>query len=53
MDKQILRNFAKENNWKIKAKELLPNQKLEVEVPDSIKNTILNGYETIHNRLRR
>ena len=51
MDKQILRDFAKENSWKEKAKDLSSSQKLEVEVPDSIKNTILNGYETIHNRL--
>ncbi len=51
MDKQILRDFAKENSWKEKAKDLKEGQKLEVDVPDSIKNTILNGYETIHNRL--
>ena len=51
MDKQILRDFAKENNWKNKSKNLMAGQKLEVEVPDSIKNTILEGYETIHNRL--
>ncbi len=51
MDKQILRNFAKENDWKEKAKNLSSGQKLEVDVPDSIKDTILNSYETIHNRL--
>lgn len=51
MDKQILRNFALENDWKNKAKELVAGQKLEVEVPDSIKDTVLNGYKTIHNRL--
>ncbi len=51
MDKQILRDFAKENSWKEKSKNLSAGQKLEVEVPNSIKNTILNGYETIHNRL--
>ncbi len=51
MDKQILRDFAKKNSWKEKSKDLKEGQKLEVEVPDSIKNTILNGYETIHNRL--
>jgi len=53
MDKQILRDFAKENIWKAKAKDLEAGQKLNVEVPDSIKNTILNGYETIYNRLHR
>ena len=51
MDKQILRDFAKNNDWKEKAKALEAGQKLEVEVPDSIKNIILNGYQTIYNRL--
>ncbi len=53
MDKQILRNFAKENSWKEKAKDLKAGEKLDVEVPDSIKNEILNGYTTIHNRLSK
>ena len=53
MDKQILRNFGKQNNWKEKAKELKQGQKLDVEVPDSIKNEILNGYSTIHKRLSK
>ena len=53
MDKQILRDFAKENNWKEKSKALAVGQKLDVDVPDSIKNTILDGYETIHNRLHK
>jgi len=47
MDKQILRDFGKKDNWKEKAKSLQPNEKLEVIVPDSIKNTILNGYNII------
>ena len=51
MDKQILRDFGKKNNWKEKSKDLKPGEKLDVEVPDSIKNTILNSYSTIHNRL--
>ncbi len=51
MDKQILRDFAKENSWKEKSKSLAIGKKLKVEVPNSIKNTISNGYETIHNRL--
>jgi phosphoribosylaminoimidazole-succinocarboxamide synthase len=51
MDKQILRDFAKKNNWKEKSKALKAGQKLDVEVPDSIKNIILNGYEAIYNRL--
>ena len=38
-------------NWKEKAKTLAAGEKLNVEVPDSIKNTILNGYSTIHNSL--
>ena len=53
MDKQILRDFGKQNNWKEKSKELQAGEKLEVEVPDSIKNTILNGYSTIHNSLSK
>jgi phosphoribosylaminoimidazole-succinocarboxamide synthase len=53
MDKQILRNFAKKNSWKERAKELKAGEKLEVEVPDSIKNEILDGYTTIHNRLSK
>ncbi|RXJ83732.1 phosphoribosylaminoimidazolesuccinocarboxamide synthase [Arcobacter sp. CECT 8985] len=52
MDKQILRNFAKENHWKEKAKDLKPGEKLDVEVPNSIKNKILEGYTTILNRLK-
>ena len=53
MDKQILRDFAKENSWKEKAKNLKAGEKLDVEVPDSIKNTILTGYATINERLHR
>jgi len=51
MDKQILRDFAKQNQWKEKAKSLSAGEKLDVEVPDSIKTNILNGYETILKRL--
>ncbi|WP_428026270.1 phosphoribosylaminoimidazolesuccinocarboxamide synthase [Arcobacter sp.] len=53
MDKQILRNFAKENSWKEKAKDLKPGEKLDVEVPASIKNEVLSGYTTIHERLSK
>jgi len=53
MDKQILRDFGKENNWKEKAKALKAGEKLEVEVPDSIKNTILAGYSRIHTSLSK
>lgn len=53
MDKQILRNFGKEDNWKEKAKTLKPGQKLDVIVPDSIKNTILEGYSRIHESLSK
>ena len=53
MDKQILRDFGKKNSWKEKAKELNAGEKLEVEVPDSIKNTILSGYSTILDRLNK
>ncbi len=51
MDKQILRDFGKANNWKEKSKELNAGEKLAVEVPDSIKNGILEGYKTILDRL--
>ena len=51
MDKQILRNFAKQNSWKEKAKSLAAGEKLEVEVPQSIKDEILNGYKIILNSL--
>ena len=53
MDKQILRNFAKENSWKQKAKDLKAGEKLEVEVPDSIKQSILDNYELINQRLSK
>lgn len=53
MDKQILRDFGKANDWKEKAKSLNAGEKLDVEVPDSIKNTILDGYSTIHNSLNK
>lgn len=53
MDKQILRNFGKKENWKEKSKTLKAGEKLDVEVPDSIKKTILDGYNTIHNRLSK
>lgn len=51
MDKQILRDFGKANDWKEKSKALKAGEKLEVEVPDSIKNGILDGYNTILKRL--
>jgi len=53
MDKQILRNFAKENSWKEKAKDLKAGEKLDVEVPDEIKKSILENYEIINNRLNK
>ena len=51
MDKQILRNFAKENSWKQKAKDLKPGEKLEVNVPQEIKQSILDNYELINKKL--
>lgn len=53
MDKQILRDFGKKENWKEKSKQLETGKKLEVVVPDTIKNVILSGYETIYNRLHK
>lgn len=51
MDKQILRDFGKANDWKEKSKALNAGEKLDVDVPDSIKNGILDGYNTILKRL--
>ena len=53
MDKQILRDFGKEQNWKEKAKDLKTGEKLEVVVPQEIKDKILNGYNTILERLSK
>jgi phosphoribosylaminoimidazole-succinocarboxamide synthase len=53
MDKQILRNFAKENSWKEKAKDLKAGEKLDVVVPDTIKKSILDNYELINERLNK
>ena len=53
MDKQILRDFGKEDNWKEKAKSLKSGEKLEVNVPNEIKDKILSGYTTILNRLSK
>lgn len=51
MDKQILRNFAIENSWKQKAKSLKSGEKLDVIVPQTIKDEVLSGYKTIQERL--
>lgn len=51
MDKQILRDFGKASNWKEQSKDLKPGEKLEVNVPQEIKDKILSGYTTILNRL--
>ncbi len=53
MDKQILRDFGKSENWKEKAKALAAGEKLEVNVPQEIKDKILSGYTTILNRLSK
>ncbi len=53
MDKQILRDFGKADNWKEKAKTLKSGEKLEVNVPAEIKDKILSGYTTILNRLSK
>jgi phosphoribosylaminoimidazole-succinocarboxamide synthase len=53
MDKQILRDFGKEQNWKEQAKSLKAGEKLEVNVPQEIKDKILNGYTTILKRLSK
>lgn len=53
MDKQILRDFGKAQNWKEQSKSLKAGEKLDVVVPDSIKNGILDGYNTILSRLSK
>ena len=53
MDKQILRDFGKADNWKEKAKSLKSGEKLDVNVPVEIKDKILSGYTTILNRLSK
>lgn len=53
MDKQLLRDFGKQDNWKEKAKELKSGEKLDVVVPQTIKDKILSGYTTILNRLSK
>jgi len=53
MDKQILRDFGKSQNWKEQAKSLKAGEKLEVNVPQEIKDKILSGYTTILNRLSK
>jgi phosphoribosylaminoimidazole-succinocarboxamide synthase len=53
MDKQILRDFGKADNWKEKSKDLKAGEKLEVNVPQTIKDKILAGYTTILNRLSK
>lgn len=53
MDKQILRNFGKQENWKEKSKTLKAGEKLEVNVPQEIKDKILSGYNTILERLSK
>ena len=53
MDKQILRDFGKADNWKEKAKSLKSGEKLEVNVPVEIKDKILSGYTTILDRLSK
>jgi phosphoribosylaminoimidazole-succinocarboxamide synthase len=53
MDKQILRDFGKKENWKEKSKVLKAGEKLDVVVPQEIKDKILSGYKTILERLSK
>lgn len=53
MDKQILRDFGKKENWKEQAKNLKAGEKLQVNVPNEIKENILNAYKTILERLSK
>ena len=57
MDKQILRDFAKEMFWKdqyqicCKKGYLKPGERFKVYCPDEIKTKILNGYNKIYKML--
>lgn len=51
MDKQILRNFAKQNSWKEKSNNLKAGEKLDVDVSNDIKESILNNYKIIDEKL--
>ena len=53
MDKQILRNFATQNNWKEQSKSLKSGEKLDVDVPQDIKQNILSGYDMINKKLNK
>lgn len=53
MDKQLLRDFGKAQNWKEQAKDLKAGEKLEVNVPKEIKEKILDGYSIIHHKLSK
>lgn len=53
MDKQILRDFGKKENWKEQSKSLKSGEKLAVVVPKEIEDKILNGYKTILERLSK
>ena len=53
MDKQILRDFGKKENWKEQSKSLKSGEKLEVVVPKEIEDKILNGYKIILERLSK
>ena len=48
MDKQILRNYAKQQGWDKKGNK---GQLLYVEIPDSIKEQILQGYQKVYDML--
>ncbi len=51
LDKQVLRDFGKEQNWKEKAKELKPGEILCVDVPNKISDQILKNYKHIYHLL--
>ena len=53
MDKQMLRDFGKKENWKEKSKSLKSGEKLAVVVPKEIEDKILSGYKTILERLSK
>ena len=50
MDKQILRNWFEEQGYK---KTAIKGKLLEVEIPQEIKNAVLDGYQKIYDMLSK
>jgi phosphoribosylaminoimidazole-succinocarboxamide synthase len=51
MDKQVLRNYGKENGWMDFKKNNRPGTLLEVVIPNDVKESILAGYKLVFKKL--